>query len=295
MMTLKSGDCIGLVAPAGYVKPDEIKTGLGLLEKKGFCLKYGKNLFNRYRYYSGKITDRLDDIHNFLIDPEAKILLAVRGGSGSSQLLPYLDYKLWKKTGKSLVGFSDITALQWALWSKCQLDSFSGMALTLQFTSKNPYLKSFFKQLSGQKRQWSESDFPRDTIKVVRGGSAEGVLLGGTLSIIVSLLGTPYFPKTERIILFIEDVNEPLYKIERSLVHLKNSGLMERIEGVILGRFKYNNYYLRVWNPLKYLFPERIPIVANFPYGHFSRACAIPLGVPAKMDTNPFKLKWSAE
>jgi muramoyltetrapeptide carboxypeptidase len=293
MMTLKSGECIGLVAPAGYVKVDEIKMGLNLLEEQGYCLKYGKNLFNRYRYYSGKIAERLEDIHHFLNDPEVRMLFAVRGGSGSSQLLPYLDYKLWKKSGKILVGFSDITALHWALWSKCQLNSFSGMALTLQFTHKNPYLKTFFKQLSGQKKQWRESDFPGNTLKIVQEGKAEGVLLGGTLSIIVSLLGTPYFPQSERIILFIEDVNEPLYKIERSLVHLKNSGLMERIKGVILGRFKYNNYYLRVWHPLKYLFPEQIPIVANFPYGHFQRACALPLGIEAKMETNPFNLKWS--
>ncbi|MEJ2051107.1 MAG: LD-carboxypeptidase, partial [Calditrichota bacterium] len=112
MMTLKTGECIGLVAPAGYVKAEEIKTGLKLLEAQGYCLKFGKNLFNRYRYYSGKIAERLEDIHHFLHDPEVKMLFAVRGGSGSSQLLSRLDYDLWKKSGKSLIGFSDITVLQ---------------------------------------------------------------------------------------------------------------------------------------------------------------------------------------
>jgi muramoyltetrapeptide carboxypeptidase len=293
MLTLKTGECIGLVAPAGYVKAEEIKTGLNLLEAQGYCLKFGKNLFNRYRYYSGKIDERLEDIHQFLKDPEVKMLFAVRGGSGSSQLLSHLDYDLWKKSGKSLIGFSDITALQWALWSRSRINSFSGMALTLQFTSKNPYLNFFFKQINGQKKQWNETDFPKGTLKVIQEGNAEGILLGGTLSIIVSLLGTPYFPQSDKIILFIEDVNEPLYKIERSLVHLHNCGIMERLTGLILGRFKYKNYYLRIWHPLRYLFPEQIPIIANFPYGHFQKACALPQGIQAKLSTNPFKLKWS--
>lgn len=293
MTILKPGDGIGLISPAGHIKKSDIQTGIDLLEKQGFKLKFGKNLFNKYRYFSGRVQDRLDDIHTFLKDPDVQALFAVRGGMGSTQLLEYLDFELWKKHQKLLIGFSDITALQWSIWSKSQISSFSGMALTLQLKPDNPYYQMFFKQIQGKKNSYMLSDFSTEKIIVANEGTAEGVILGGTLSMIINLLGTPFFPKLEKMILYLEDINEPLYKLERALIQLKNAGVLSIVEGLILGKFKNNNHTLKVWKPLKYLFPENIPVVFNFPYGHLQNSCALPQGTMAKLETNPFKLEWT--
>lgn len=284
---------IGLIAPAGYIEKEEIHTGIRILEKEGFRIKMGRHLYGKYRYFSGKISQRIEDIHEFLDDPKVQILYAVRGGSGSSQLLPYLDYQKWKKSGKILVGFSDITALQWALWFRAGIQSYSGMALTFQMNKGNPFRKLFIKQIQNRRHSITASDLKRENLIIARGGTAAGILLGGTLSIIVSLLGTPFFPRNRKpIILFIEDVNEPVYRVERSIVQLKLSGVLKKVQGVIIGRFKTDESFVDIWNSVKYHFPDNIPVVLNFPYGHFPEACALPLGIPATLKTHPFRLTW---
>jgi len=290
---LKPGDGIGLIAPAGYVERAEIKEGLDILREQGFRIKLARHLFGKHRYFSGTISERIKDIHRFVNDPQVKALYAVRGGSGSSQLLPYIKYKKWKNTGKILIGFSDITALQWALWYRSDTVSFSGMTLTFQFRKENPYLSLFLKHLQSQRRSITGHDVRHENIIIARGGHAEGFLMGGTLSIMTSLLGTPFFPKLQHdIILFIEDVNEPLYRIERSIVQMKLAGIFQNLKGIIFGRFKLDNHFIEVWSAVRYHLPENIPVILNFPYGHFPEACALPLGCWAKLQSEPFKLSW---
>ncbi|RQW00734.1 MAG: LD-carboxypeptidase, partial [Calditrichaeota bacterium] len=235
----RPGDGIGLIAPAGHILQKEIQPGIELLEAQGYLVKRADNLFGKHRYFSGTITQRVSDIHDFLDDPDIKVLYAVRGGSGSSQLLPHLDYAKWRISGKPLIGFSDISALQWAIWHNSAIKSVSGMALTFQLRTSNPYISLFLRQLRGTRKSITARDLQKEKLVVAREGEARGILLGGTLSIIVSLLGTPYFPENdENIILFIEEVNEPLYRMERAIVQLKLSGFVDRVRGLILGRFK---------------------------------------------------------
>jgi len=290
---LKPGDGIGLIAPAGYIDQEEIQPAVEILRAEGFRVKLSPHLFGRHRYFSGTISERIKDIRRFLNDSRVKALYAVRGGSGSGQLLPYIEYKKWKKSGKMLIGFSDITALQWALWYKSDIFSFSGMTLTFQLRESNPFLSLFLKHLQNQRKSITHYDLRKENIIIARGGEARGYLVGGTLSIITSLLGTPYFPRLNRdIILFIEEVNEPLYRIERSIVQMKLAGIFQRVKGIIFGRFKLEDHFVDIWSGIRFHFPENIPIILNFPYGHFPEACALPVGLVAELQTEPFKLSW---
>ncbi len=290
---LKCGDGIGLIAPAGYVTEEDIRSGLSILEKEGFHTKPAPHLFGKYRYFSGSISQRTGDIHQFLDDPDIHALYAVRGGSGSSQLLPHLDYQKWEKSRKLLIGFSDISALQWTIWHKAGIISLSGMALTFQLRRSNPYLKLFIRQLLQDRKSITASDLKKSAIVIAREGDARGILLGGTLSIIVSLLGTPFFPQlAQDIILFLEEVNEQMYRIERSVVQLKQAGIFKHVKAVILGHFIYEDRFLDIWPIVKSHFPTNVPVILNFPYGHFPNSCALPQGVPAILQTSPFRLAW---
>lgn len=289
---LKPGDGIGLIAPAGFVQKDQIQPAVSILESNGFRLKMGEHLFGSHRFFSGTIQERLADIHAFLKDPRIQGLYAVRGGVGSAQLLPYLDFNLWKTSGKLLIGFSDLTALQWALWYRTGVPSWSGMTLTSQLHPTNPFLKMFFNFLLGRQNHISVEELPNQELSVARTGRAEGILIGGTLSIINSLLGTPFFPGLDSIILYLEDENEPLYRLERFLIQLNLAGVTERITGLILGRFRNANQPIDIWPEVAYLFSENIPVILNFPYGHFPHICPLPIGVHAFLEADPFSLIW---
>jgi muramoyltetrapeptide carboxypeptidase len=283
---------IGIFAPAGWVTEEQIEPAFNILSQKGFRIKKSPNLFGKFRFFSGTIQTRLEDIHYLLDDPDIKILYAVRGGVGCSQLLPHVDYRLWKETGKLLIGFSDVTALQWALYKKCGLPSLSGMTLTNQCHKENPYLNLFFDILSGKVNSIQLNKLVDSPLKVWRNGKAEGILIGGTLSILNTVLGTPFFPDLNSIILFIEEINEPLYKIERNLIQLKLAGILEKVKGLILGSFYDQEKKIEIWPEVDYLFPTQIPVVSNFPYGHFPDACPLPLGVYCTFKSSPFEIKW---
>ncbi len=290
--SLKTEKCIGLIAPAGFINKDQIEKSVALLEGKGFKIKLAPHLFGRFRFYSGSVRDRIADIHRFLEDPEVSILFAVRGGAGSSQLLTEINFRKWNNSKKLLVGFSDVTALQWALLKKTGLGSISGPTLISQFHEKNPYINLFLEMLTGKRVSIDCADLETEKVRIVRNGTAKGVLIGGTLSIINTLLGTPYFPELNEVVLFLEDVNEPIYKIERSLVQLKLAGFLNKVSGLILGKFLHNGDILNIWSEIEYLFPRNIPVVLDFPYGHFMEMCPLPVGVQGELETNPIRIRW---
>lgn len=289
---LKIGDNIGFLAPGGIIQKEEIRESMSMFESRGFKINLSRHLFGAYRYFSGTIKERLKDIHEFLLDPEIKGIYAVRGGMGCIQLLPYMDYNLWKNSKKLLIGFSDVTVLQWAVWGKMSFGSFSGMVAPTQLKHQNPYVDLFFRHITGSQKNITAEDFAGENILIARKGKAEGVLMGGTLSMITSILGTPYFPEVDQIILFLEDINEPMYRIERAMLQLKLASITDRVTGIIFGRFLNENQNVDIWPALEYLFPEDIPVVLNMPYGHYSKSCALPIGVKARLTTNPLNLSW---
>jgi muramoyltetrapeptide carboxypeptidase len=194
---------------------------------------------------------------------------------------------------KILVGFSDITALQWPLWQISQTRSFSGMTFTMQLNQFNPYLRDFFNQIRGIKRHISTEDIRETELVYKNKSEVTGILVGGTLSIICSILGTPYFKPINRdIILYLEDLNEELYRIERMIVQLKLAGIFKRVKGLIFGDFMHNNKSLNVWPAVKDHIPLNIPIILNFPYGHAPHSYPLPFGIKTNLKFDPFLLEW---
>ncbi len=292
--TIQPGAGIGVVAPGEWVRPKDIQSAVDLLKEQGYRIYYGNHLFDQHRYFSGTVAQRVSDIHQFLYDKKVQAIYAARGGVGSAQLLPHLDWQIWQKNKKLLIGFSDITALQWGIWGKIGVPSISGMTLTLQLQPGNPYLSLFFKMLSGKHQQITAAELSHEKVQVARSGTAEGILMGGTLTIINSLLGTPYFPQFDQpLILFLEDVKEPLYRLERLLVQLQQAGVLRQVAGLILGRFLWQEGQHSLWPIVEYLFPPDIPVIVNFPYGHFPDSCPLPVGVRARLQTDPFILSWN--
>ncbi len=286
----KNKTTIGLVAPAGEIKKESIQPAIDICLANGFEIVEGKHLYSRDRYYSGTIQQRADDINTFLEDDNIDIIYAPRGGSGSPMILEHINWVIWQKTAKSLIGFSDITALQLALYKKTGLPSISGMGMTTHFKN-NVYEKLNFDIING-KRSISQDELNNRGVRIDKDGKFTGTLIGGCLTMITTLVGTEYFPNNENIILIIEDVNEPIYAVERNLFHLKQIGFLDKVSGLILGKFTYKEEELDIWKECGYLFDKLEIALSNFPYGHIENCIAIPTGIKTTLSSTPFKIEW---
>ncbi|RMG63296.1 MAG: LD-carboxypeptidase [Calditrichaeota bacterium] len=290
---LKPPARVGLFSPAGCVQREQVQPGIHLLNALGFSCHLANHAYNCRGLVSGTIGERLSDIQALLAEPDIQALWCLRGGYGSIQLLGDFPYESLQTRPRWLIGFSDITALQWAVYQRTGLPSLSGFTLTSQFRRENPFLEAGLEILAGERCQLSEADLQGIPIRAIRPGKARGILLGGTLAMIVSLAGTPFFPQVQPLILFLEDVNEPLYRIDRYLWQLHWMGFWPRVAGVVLGRFTLNNQRLSVLDLLAAVLPDGVPVVADFPYGHFQECCPLPLGVEAELQVEPFRLRWN--
>lgn len=290
---LRPGDLIGLISPAGVVKAEQVEESLNILRGQGFKYRLGPHAFSENGLTSATVRQRVNDLVTFVKDPRIKVIWSLRGGYGSIQLLKRIDYTILEKHPKLLIGFSDITALQWGIYQRTGLPALSGLTLTLQVTENNPYLPASLKILSGKKTTISEENLNPGEIAVYRAGNARGILMGGTLSMICSLCGTPYWLERENLILFIEDVNEPLYRIDRYLQQLSLMSFWKRVKGVILGQFLYQGENLDVVPLILPHLLSSVPVIYNFPYGHMEQCFSLPMGVKAKLQASPFELSWT--
>jgi len=286
------GSTVGLITPASSVDPKKMAPGLAMLEKLGYSYKFGTHALSKNEMTAASPQQRLADIYEFLEDDEIEAIWAIRGGYGTPQLLDLMDYSLLREYPKLIIGFSDVTALQWAVYEKTKLATLSGLTLTLQLREDNPYLSTTVDLLSGSKTRIIPENLLPEKLTVYQKGEAEGVLLGGTLSMVCALCGTPYFPTDNDIILFIEDIDEPLYRIDRLLRQLYLCGFLEKVRGLILGKFLDADKQHDVYPLLKTLLPSGIPVVGNYPYGHLRDSVAMPIGVQATLATDPFMLEW---
>ncbi len=288
---LNPGDTVGLISLAAPVKKDQIKNGLSFLEHHKFSYKFSQHAFSDFGLTAAPIQKRLKDLETFLRDDQIKALWSLRGGYGSIQLLGELNYRFFEAHPRLIIGFSDLTVFQWALYQQIEIPTLSGLTLTMQMSENNPFVATGFEIMSGKRSRISANDISTP-LQINRGGKAEGIILGGTLSMICSLCGTPFWPENRKIILFLEDVNEPLYRIDRYFHQLSLTGFWPQVEGIILGKFLYEDQYLNVLPLLVPLIPENIPIISNFPYGHVVTSMPLPIGAEATLRTNPFELSW---
>jgi muramoyltetrapeptide carboxypeptidase len=296
---LKKGDVIGIVSPAS--SPDDftrIEQGVKYLESLGYRVKLGKHIFKRYGYLSSTDDERADDLNEMFADEKVKAIICVRGGYGTPRLLDKVDYNLIKKKPKIFVGYSDITALQLAIFKKTGLVTFSGPMLAVDIYSNfDSFAEEFFWRILTSREKKIEIKNPNGVeLNTLKSGKATGTLLGGNLSLIASIMGTKYQPSFNDSVLVIEDIGEEPYRIDRYLSQLKNSGVLYKINACILGQFtdcapkepEKSLTLEQIFND--YLGNLKIPVISNLSYGHIPQKLTLPLGARVRVDAKRQKI-----
>ena len=305
---LNKGDTVGLIAPAGYVNDDEFNEAVQNIENLGFKVKPGNNTRKRYNYLAGTDQERTADIHAAFSDREVKAVWCIRGGYGITRLLPVLDFGLIRRNPKIVIGYSDITALLLAIHQNTGLVTFHGPGGSSNYNDYTKYhclnvlmnLSAPYKIEPSDANRASEN--PAYKTQVVTGGKARGKLIGGNLTMISVMNGTRFQLKDiEDKILFIEDVNEPPYKVDRMLTQLRQTVDMRHLSGIACGVFTENNARRRAAtdNPQVPEFPETttmdvlkdrlgdlgVPVIYGLSFGHIREQFTLPLGIEAEFDT----------
>jgi muramoyltetrapeptide carboxypeptidase len=297
---LRPGDVIGLVEPAFFPDdPFDMRFVEETIRAMGLVPKPGRHIGDRYGYLAGTDADRAADINAMYADPAVKAVFAVRGGWGCARILPYLDFRTIGAHPKLLVGFSDITALHLAFaaragfvtihgpnasssWGKDSWEPFRA----LTFDAATPtYANPQAHDDRLVQRNWRT--------RAIRGGKAAGRLLGGNLSVLVSLLGTAYLPDFTSSILFLEDTGEAEYRIDRMLTQLRLAGILGRVAGVVFGQCtkcqgdgqSYGGFTLSELFQ-QHLAPLGVPAYEGAAFGHIANQFSLPVGVRAEIDAD---------
>lgn len=277
---LKPGDRIRIVAPAGKVQKDKVLLGIELLRDEGFDVIPGRNVLNHQFQYSGTDRQRTDDLQEAINDQEAKAIICARGGYGTVRLLEKLDFSPLLKSPKWLAGFSDITVLHSVL-NKLGMASIHGAMPGFFLENKKP-TRSFFSLMELLQSGKSQIETPASVLD--RTGITSGELVGGNLSLIYSLQGTPWQLNTNGKILIIEDVGEYLYHIDRMMQNLRLAGQLKNLAGLVVGGFtemKDNESPFGKSVPeiiLESVSDYRFPVCFDFPVGHIPKNLSLMLG-----------------
>ena len=294
---LQPGATVGLIAPGSPISEEKFEKAINNLENLDFKLKYTSNAKAKYGYLAGRDEQRLADIESMFADDGVDAVWCIRGGYGCSRLLAHLPYKLIRNNPKILIGYSDITALLQAIHQQTGLVCFHGPVGTSDFTDYT--LKQMQAILMNPSNSQLIQMYPHEkadedqnySAEVIRGGRARGVLAGGNLSLLTSLVGTPYELDLQGKLLFIEDVGEQPYRIDRMLTQVLQSGKLKRAAGIVLGIFedcqaKNPEFSLSLKETLKdRLYDLGIPVLYGFSFGHIANQCTFPLGIEAELDT----------
>lgn len=281
---LKQGKEIGIIAPAGPVTQSELQPGLNLLASFGYKVIPAPHLYHRLGYMAGDDDVRLQDLHSMFDNNNIKAIFCARGGYGTLRLLDRINYDLICRNPKIIVGYSDITALLLAIYKQTGLVTFHGPVVKELSKDRNRNLRFFFDLVSsGQSLK----------LDLTGGGSAlmpgraRGILLGGNLSLISHLIGASFMPSLKGAILFIEERREPLYRIDRMLTHLRLSGILEDLVGLIAGGFEECGEISSIHSLLLEMVAGLdIPVVSGLPVGHGQENITLPLGLPVTLDTD---------
>lgn len=285
---LRKGDLIGVVAPAGVVKPDDLAAGIRRLEELGFRVKLGRSVHRSARYLAGRDQDRADDVMAMFADGDVRAVVAARGGYGTSRVIPFLDPDVLSQHPKIFVGSSDLTLLLHFLWRSCGFITFHGPMVSPNFGkySSQTTNDTFLRVLSSTT---APGPFLLTGVKALKGGSAEGILTGGCLSLVCQTIGTPYEIDTDHAILFLEDINEPPYRIDRMLTYLKQLGKFDAVRAVVFGLMPDCHPSPQELYTLEDVIRDVLgdlpcPILFDFPSGHGGTNVTLPFGVRAAVD-----------
>lgn len=281
---LKPGDRVGILLPASPCPTEEIEAGCTLLENLGLEVVFAARP-EPYQldYLAGSDEYRVTRFNELIQNSEIKGVFCGRGGYGSMRILPKISYELLKSTPKTLVGFSDVTALLLACYVKTGMVCFHGPTVSTLATSDQQTVDSLWNTLSTSEPL--EFHFPEAVC--LRPGRCSGSLLGGNFTTLIHLLGTSFMPSLAGAILFLEDRGEQLYRIDRMLTQLLHTGFLAEISGLILGDFSENGPRPE----LNALVLERLastffPILSGIPVGHEQTNLTLPLGLAATLDAD---------
>jgi len=301
---LKKGDTVGLIASAFRAPEDDIiQHAAERLRALGLKVKYGRSVYKRFGYLAGNDNARAADVNAMFADPTVKAIFEIKGGWGSARMLSKINYALIKKNPKILIGFSDITSLLLAIYTKTGLVTFHGPIAGMSWPH---YTTQYLKQVlfEGDKVTFKnpvkinpEEDIiqTKNRIQVIRRGTASGPLMGGNLTILTSLLGSEYVPNFNGAILFVEDVDEDYYKIDRMMSHLQQAGVLKHIAGFVFGqcikctvgdgKSKYGTRTLmQILN--HYIKPLGVPAWYGAMIGHMPDMFIMPEGVRVRINAS---------
>lgn len=295
---LRSGDTIGLVLPASSeLQGDDVAFAREQLEALGFKVVLGRHVFDRHGYLAGRDEDRAADINRMFADKKIDGIVCYTGGWGTPRLLPLLDYEMIRKNPKVLLGFSDITALLNAIHQRTGLVTFHGPVASSTlgaYTVENLRRVVMSAEAAGLLAPPSkkESELVDRTNRIIKlaPGRASGRLVGGNLTLISATMGTPYEIETDGAILFLEDIREDLYRVDRMLTQLALSGKLQRVAGVVFGRCTDCGFKGPTFS-LEDLLRERfgslgVPAISGLSFGHIEHKLTLPIGVRATLDGN---------
>jgi muramoyltetrapeptide carboxypeptidase len=295
---LKKGDTVAIAAPAGQLSDVErFFSGIKVLEELGFKVVYPRDLWPGNEYLADIDNNRGSELNRLFADPDIDALISLRGGYGSLRMIDKIDVNLITAHPKMFIGFSDITILQNYLFQQTGLISLHGPVVTSVAAISAPALERFALCLAGR---WDESIIVKN-IEILRNGrSIVAPLIGGNLASLTSLLGTPYDFSWDHKIVFLEDINEPTYKVDRMLTQLHLAGKLNSLAGLIIGDFsgcypgdnvQQTRYLESIWNRILELCGDSLfPVWANFPSGHCCDTQTLPLGANALMQGGTSRL-----
>ena len=293
---LKKGDLVGLLTPASPVfEPSAILEGKRALEELGFRVKIGARVGEKWGYLAGSDQDRAGDLMEMFLDDEVRAIVALRGGYGSIRILPHLDYTVIRRHPKILLGYSDITSLHLAIHKLSGIVTFHGPVALSTF---NEYSTHYLLQTLTQARPVQEIQMPPDAFPLVMKNTSRhrvsGQLVGGNLTLVSATLGTPYEVDTKDKILFLEEVGEEPYSIDRMLTQLRQAGKLQQATAIILDRCRdcgpaeykpaFNNTL-----SIEEVIQDRlgdldVPVLYGLSIGHVADKPVLPLGVKASID-----------
>ncbi len=299
---LRKGDMVGIVSPSTQVTdPDKLQLAQRTVEYFGLKSKWGRSVRNHRAQDISTVAERVEDLHQMFSDPDVRAIFCIRGGYGASQLVADLDYNLIQSHPKILVGYSDITALHLAIHQKTGLVTFHGPVLLSEFTpyTLDCYQRALFSaEPLGLLTNPHEANAlrPSHNLRTVRGGSAHGRLVGGNLTLISTLMGTPFEIQTKDKIFFTEDVGEENYRIDRMLTQLRLAHKLQDAAGIIFGECRdcgpsdYKPSF--AWNlTFGEVLDDRFagmktPVLSGLTIGHTADQLTLPLGVAATLDAD---------
>lgn len=296
---LKKGDTIGIICPSSAIEGDlPFMLAQETFEALGFNVKWGKHAHNRLGHLAGNDEDKLDDLHHMFKDKQVKAIVCMRGGSGAARLLDKIDYHLIRRNPKVLIGYSDITALHAAIQNETGLITFHGPVGTSSWPSfvVDQFKSLFFEGTSPTyENPLNKGDdlIPRQNrIQTITPGKATGKLLGGNLTVLTTISGSTYYPDFTDSILFLEDVSEEPYRVERMFCQLKLNGTLTKIRGFIFGKCTdcspSGGYGSLTLDEIldDYIKPLKIPAYQGALIGHIREQFILPVGAQITMDAN---------